>query len=259
MPNAPTDIGGQKVEGHRPWPRRIIDADTWQAAAEHLAASRWTLSGLWGDAGAVHMAVLDEGGMTVLTLPCPENHFPSIAQHHSPAIRLERTIHDLFGLAPRNAPDLRPWLDHGRWGLRHPLGAQVAETDAKPYAFLAAEGESLHQIAVGPVHAGIIEPGHFRFHANGEAIVRLEERLGYTHKGVEALMRDADLAQAAKLAGRVSGDSTVAYATAFARAAEAALGIDVPARAHWLRGLMAELERLANHLGDIGAICNDAS
>ncbi len=259
MPNAPTDIGGQKVEGHRPWPRRIIDAETWQAAAEHLAASRWTLSGLWGDAGAVHMAVLDEGGMTVLTLPCPENHFPSIAQHHSPAIRLERTIHDLFGLAPRNAPDLRPWLDHGRWGLRHPLGAQVAETDAKPYAFLAAEGESLHQIAVGPVHAGIIEPGHFRFHANGEAIVRLEERLGYTHKGVEALMRDADLAQAAKLAGRVSGDSTVAYATAFARAAEAALGIDVPARAHWLRGLMAELERLANHLGDIGAICNDAS
>ncbi|HYS46493.1 MAG TPA: nickel-dependent hydrogenase large subunit, partial [Rhizomicrobium sp.] len=172
---------------------------------------------------------------------------------------LERTIHDLFGLEPRNAPDLRPWLDHGRWGLRHPLGAQVAETDAKPYAFLTAEGESLHQIAVGPVHAGIIEPGHFRFHANGEAIVRLEERLGYAHKGVEALMRDADLAQAAKLAGRVSGDSTVAYATAFARAAEAALGIDVPARAHWLRGLMAELERLANHLGDIGAICNDAS
>ena len=154
---------------------------------------------------------------------------------------------------------MRPWLDHGRWGLRHPLGAQTAETDAKPYAFLSAEGESLHQIAVGPVHAGIIEPGHFRFHANGEAIVRLEARLGYTHKGVESLMQGADLTRAAKLAGRVSGDSTVAYAIAFARAVEAALGVEIPARAHWLRALMAELERLANHFGDIGAICNDAS
>jgi Ni,Fe-hydrogenase III large subunit len=117
----------------------------------------------------------------------------------------------------------------------------------------------LHQIAVGPVHAGIIEPGHFRFTASGETVVRLEERLGYVHKGIERLMEGAELARAAQLAGRVSGDSTVAYAIAFARAAEAACGIEAPARAQWLRALMAELERLANHLGDIGAICNDAS
>jgi Ni,Fe-hydrogenase III large subunit len=109
------------------------------------------------------------------------------------------------------------------------------------------------------VHAGIIEPGHFRFTANGETVVRLEARLGYVHKGVESLMAGADLARGAKLAGRVSGDSTVAYAIAFARAAEAALGIDAPERAHMLRGLMAELERLANHFGDIGAVCNDAA
>jgi Ni,Fe-hydrogenase III large subunit len=219
------------------------------------------MSGLWGDAGAIHMALLDEAtsSMAVVTLPCPDGHFPSIGQRHPPAIRLERAAHDLFGLEPENAPDARPWLDHGRWGLRRPLGTQTAGSDAKPYAFLSAEGESIHQIAVGPVHAGIIEPGHFRFHANGEAIVRLETRLGYTHKGVEALMQGADLAGAAKLAGRVSGDSTVAYAIAFARAVEAALGMEIPARAHWLRALMAELERLANHLGDIGAICNDAS
>ena len=112
---------------------------------------------------------------------------------------------------------------------------------------------------MGPVHAGIIEPGHFRFHANGETIVRLEARLGYTHKGTEGLMQGADLDRAAKLAERVSGDSTVAYAIAFARATEAALNVQAPDRAHWLRALMAELERLANHLGDIGAICNDAS
>ncbi len=121
------------------------------------------------------------------------------------------------------------------------------------------EGEGLHQIAVGPVHAGIIEPGHFRFTANGETIVRLEERLGYVHKGIESLMAGLPVERAAVLAGRVSGDSTVAYALAFARAIEAALGSDIPARAVWLRALMAELERLANHFGDIGAICNDAA
>jgi Ni,Fe-hydrogenase III large subunit len=109
------------------------------------------------------------------------------------------------------------------------------------------------------VHAGIIEPGHFRFTANGEHVVRLEQRLGWVHKGIESLMEGATLEQAAKLAARTSGDSTVAYAFAFAHAAEAAMQIKAPLRATYLRALMAELERLANHFGDIGAICNDAS
>ncbi len=109
------------------------------------------------------------------------------------------------------------------------------------------------------MHAGIIEPGHFRFTCDGETVVRLEQRLGYAHKGVEALLAGAALPAAARIAGRVCGDSTVAYALAFARAAEAALGAEPPPRAVWLRALMAELERLANHLGDVGAICNDAA
>ena len=265
MPNAPklADIigAGQRVEDHQPWPRAVVDARVWQTIADQLAESRLTLSGLWGDGESVHMAFLDEAAsnMAIVTLPCPSGQFPSIGQRHPPAIRLERTIHDLFGLEPKNGPDPRPWLDHGRWGLCRPLGAPKVARDTVPYAFLSAEGESLHQIAVGPVHAGIIEPGHFRFHANGEAIVRLEARLGYAHKGIESLMQGADLMHAAKLAGRVSGDSAVAYAIVFARAVEAALGIEIPARAHWVRALMAELERLANHFGDIGAVCNDAS
>src|SRR5208283_3672148 len=115
------------------------------------------------------------------------------------------------------------------------------------------------QIPVGPVHAGIIEPGHFRFTAGGETIVRLEERLGYVHKGIESLMAGATLERAAQLAARTSGDSTVAYSIAFAHAVEAAVNIAAPPRAQYLRALMAELERLANHFGDIGAICNDAS
>jgi Ni,Fe-hydrogenase III large subunit len=117
----------------------------------------------------------------------------------------------------------------------------------------------VHQIPVGPVHAGIIEPGHFRFHCNGETVVRLEARLGYVHKGIESLLAGRPPFDAVKLAGRVSGDSTVAYALAFSRAVEAATGAVVPARAVALRALMAELERIANHLGDVGAIANDAA
>jgi Ni,Fe-hydrogenase III large subunit len=173
---------------------------------------------------------------------------------------LERAAYDLFGLTAEAAPDARPWLDHNCWGARFPLGSRIdALPKATPYRFLPAEGDGLHQIAVGPVHAGIIEPGHFRFTASGETVVRLEQRLGYVHKGIEGLMAGANLERAAQLAGRVSGDSTVAYAYAFSRAAEAALEFVVPDRAIWLRALLAELERLANHLGDIGAICNDAS
>ena len=144
--------------------------------------------------------------------------------------------------------------------MQYPLGPRIPPPDVRPaYAFLPAEGESLHQIPVGPVHAGIIEPGHFRFTASGETVVRLEERLGYVHKGIESLMAGASIERAAKLAARTSGDSTVAYGIAFAHAVEAALGAEAPPRARYLRALMAELERLANHFGDIGAICNDAS
>ena len=144
--------------------------------------------------------------------------------------------------------------------MTHPLGkARKSRGPQAPYDFLPVEGEGLHQIPVGPVHAGIIEPGHFRFTANGEAVARLEQRLGYVHKGIESLMAGASIERGAQLAGRTSGDSTVAYALAFAHAIESALGVDVPPRAVWLRALMAELERLANHFGDIGAICNDAS
>jgi Ni,Fe-hydrogenase III large subunit/Ni,Fe-hydrogenase III component G len=253
---------GLPVEPHRPWRRAVVDHDIWQALAAQLAEGRWTLLGLWGERTAVHMALLDEGAneIAVATCLCPDGMFHSVGQLHAPAIRLERTIQDLFGLAAAGLPDQRPWLDHGRWGVRHPLGGNGdAAVETGPYVFLGAEGEGLHQIAVGPVHAGIIEPGHFRFTANGETIVRLEERLGYVHKGIESLMAGASLDDAGRLAGRTSGDSTVAYAFAFARAAEAALGIDVPPRAVWLRALMAELERLANHLGDIGAVCNDAA
>ena len=253
---------GTRVEGQRPWPRVVVDDETWRLAAMGVAVGEATLVGMWSDGEAVHLGAMQEpaGELLVLSLPCPERRFPSVALTHPPALRLERTIRDLYGLEPEGCPDQRRWLDHGRWGLRHPLGShQEASASADAYAFLSSEGPPMHQIAVGPVHAGIIEPGHFRFTANGETVVRLEERLGYVHKGIGHLMAGAPLERAAKLAGRVSGDSTVAYAMAFAQAVEAALEVEPPSRAVWLRALMAELERIANHFGDIGAVCNDAS
>jgi Ni,Fe-hydrogenase III large subunit len=244
---APLLALGERVFRHRPYPRVRVAADVWRAAADQLGAGRLTLLGLWAETGMAHMALLDEpaGALGVLSLASANGHFPSVGARHAPAIRLERAARDLYGVFPDGLADTRPWLDHG--------------SDPLAYAFLPVQGDNLHQIPVGPVHAGIIEPGHFRFTADGETVVRLEERLGYVHKGVEALLQGADIEAAARIAGRVSGDSTVAYALAFARAAESALQVQPPPRAVLLRAVMAELERIANHLGDIGGICNDAA
>jgi Ni,Fe-hydrogenase III large subunit len=242
-------------------PRTTVSAQGWSQALDRLADGNATLLGLWGDAPDVHMALADviSSDITLLTYTCENGTYPSVGVRHPPALRLERAIRDLFGLAAIGSPDTRPWLDHGSWDARHPLGSRAPAQKPAPYAFLPAEGEGLHQIPVGPVHAGIIEPGHFRFTANGEHVVRLEQRLGYVHKGIESLMAGATLTHAAKLAARASGDSTVAFSFAFALAAEAAAQTTAPPRARYLRALMAEFERLANHFGDIGAICNDAS
>ena len=251
---------GRRARAARAQPRAFVDAAGWRQAGLQLAAGRGTLLSLWGEADAAHLCILADGEIGILTLARAEVRLPSIGSLHPPALRLERAMRDLCGLETEAAPDMRPWLDHGRWGLQHPLGAnRPAPFAADSYAFYGAEGPPMHQIPVGPVHAGIIEPGHFRFTANGETIVRLEERLGYVHKGIDHILAGATLQHAAKVVGRVSGDSTVAYALAFATAVEAALELGPPPRAIWLRALMAELERIANHLGDIGAICNDAS
>ena len=172
--------------------------------------------------------------------------FPSVGTLHAPAQRLERAASDLFGLVPQGAMDDRPWLDHGRWDVTHPLGAATPGSQPTPYPFSPSSGEPAPGSGrPGPRRHHRARP--FRFTAQGETVVRLEERLGYVHKGIDHLMQGATLTRGAELAGRTSGDSTVAYAWAFAQAAEAALGAEAPERALWLRALMAELERLANH------------
>ncbi len=228
--------------------------DLWTGLARGCAAGWQDLGAVWFDDGLIKMALWkgEACERAIVSVTARNGVYPAIAIHHLPAMRLERAMRDLYDINPLGLPDSRAWLDHGVWPSR-PL-----KTD-KGYRFLAAEGEGLHQIPVGPVHAGIIEPGHFRFTANGETIVRLEERLGYVHKGIEALCAGATLERACKIAARISGDSTVAYGFAFARAVEAALDWQAPPRAVLLRGIMAELERLSHHISDVGAICNDAS
>ncbi|RME35614.1 MAG: Ni,Fe-hydrogenase III large subunit [Gammaproteobacteria bacterium] len=182
------------------------------------------------------------------------------------ALRVERAMRDLFGIDFSGEVDRRRWIRHQAWTAQcHPLRKEFpahgsGESPVPPdldYPFLQARGTGVVEIPVGPVHAGIIEPGHFRFQAVGEQILNLEERLGYLHRGVEKLAEGRDAISLARLAGRVSGDTTVAHAWAACQAMERAAGVQVPDRALFLRALLAERERIANHLGDIGAVCND--
>lgn len=253
----------EPIAALKPWPGRRADSARWSAAAQALGRGEGEFFGLWSDGQTVYMAVRPSersDAVTVLTIAAAGGRYPSVGAHLPAAQRLERTLRDLYGLTPEGLEDARPWIDHCMWTLRHPGRDPTPHAPAPtPYPFLPVRGEGLHQIAVGPIHAGVIEPGHFRFTANGETIVRLEERFGYAHRGVELALAGAPLARATRVAARVCGDSTVAYGWAFARAVEAATGAEPPARALWIRGLMAEMERIANHLGDIGAICNDAA
>lgn len=261
VPTAISTIATGSHAGPDGFIRLPVDERDWICLAMGCAEGLQDLMAIWIDHGAVHMAlgVPAVPLRVIVSLPLKRGGFPSVSKNHAPAIRLERTLRDLHGVEPQGLPDQRNWIDHGKWPMP-PAGLKKgAARPGTAYAFLSAEGEGLHQIPVGPVHAGIIEPGHFRFTANGETVVRLEERLGYVHKGIETLCRGADIATAARIAARISGDSTVAYSFGFALAIETALGWQPPPRAVLLRGIMAELERLSHHINDVGAICNDAS
>jgi Ni,Fe-hydrogenase III large subunit/Ni,Fe-hydrogenase III component G len=189
--------------------------------------------------------------------------YPSLAQLFPVAARIERAVFDLLGIRATDA-DPRGWLRHSGWPedvfpLRRDFdGSTQYAVKSEPYSFVAVEGDGVHEIAVGPVHAGIIEPGHFRFSVVGEKILRLEERLGYTHKGTAKLFQSTRQDDGHRLAARISGDSAVAFSWAWCAALEAITRTVCPERALHLRALALEHERIANHLGDLGALGNDA-
>ncbi len=264
------DLKLLELNGAIPAWQVVIEAGELLTICQKIADSGGRLVALWaGDERArqyrfvLHVVLVNEAGLLCLHLPLPSPVYPDISGIFPCACRMQRTVFDMLGVAASGSQDARPWLRHGAWPetsfpLRKDFDAAISQ-EAEDYPFVQVEGQGVHEIPVGPVHAGIIEPGHFRFSIIGERVLRLEERLGYVHKGVEKRFENNSLAFGAKLAGRVSGDSTVAYAWAYAMAAESIANVVPPKRALWLRALLLERERIANHLGDLGYLSNDVA
>jgi len=216
---------------------KFCSPSEWQATQGEFIA-------LWTDSFSAYALFKGE----FITTELIDNAYPALSPQHPGAAWFEKLALDLNGHRATGVTHTSTAIDHHR----APDG-----TAAWP-EFPLPPGEGVHQMAVGPIHAGIIEPGHFRFGVIGEKVLKLEARLGYSHKGTLALMQGKSPRLAARFAARVSGDSTVAHSIAFAHAAEAALGVVPPPRAVYLRAVMAEIERMANHASDIGAIAGDA-
>ena len=265
------DLALSPLPGAAPVWHGDVDGNQWRQVCRQARDKGGRLVALWGSDNrelgrgfGVHAALVIRSGLVWLTLSAEHAAYPGIDDIFPVASRMQRALGDLLGVHPHEPKDARPWLRHGAWPADcYPLrkdfdGGTAHPAAAQDYPFVTVEGDGVHEIAVGPVHAGTIEPGHFRFSVVGERILRLEERLGYTHKGVEKRFESMTLEEGAQLAGRISGDSTVAYAWAYAMAVESAAGMSPPDRALWLRALLLERERIANHLGDLGSLGSDA-
>jgi Ni,Fe-hydrogenase III large subunit/Ni,Fe-hydrogenase III component G len=199
----------------------------------------------------------------VLSVPREASEIPSIAALDYGVGRFEREIRDLYGVVPNEHPLPHRLIRHGHW----PRGWYPMRRDAEPYPrfdpdvgsfpFLEVEGDGVYEIPVGPVHAGLIEPGHFRFSVVGETILRMKARLWFVYRGVEKLFEGRLPADVIALAERVSGDTAVGHSLAFAMAVEEAAGIEVAEQDCLVRALLLELERMHNHIADLGALAND--
>ncbi len=259
-----------RLPGACPIDHACVDVDQWRLIGAHCRETSGRLAALWGSdervAGRgllVHALLVSESGWSWISLDAGATQpwFPSLDALFPTAARLERALWDLLGIAS-DKRDKRPWIRQGAWGpadfpLRRDFTQTHAAATGDPYPFVVVRGSGVHEIGVGPIHAGTIEPGHFRFSVVGDEILRLETRFGYAHKGVEKRLEALPLKDGWRLAGRICGDSSAAYAGAYAMALEAMNGCEVPPRALWLRALLWERERIANHLGDLGALCQD--
>jgi len=254
----------------------LHDVEDWGRIAQSAKnfGCRW--AGVWADQVdeqvAIRAAFVYRGDYLVIQVSLDISHpvMPSHTPYFEVANRMERHLQDMYGILLSDHPDMRRWTRHCAWAEdRFPMrntfprqGEPVSRGKSRTpsdsdYPMRTILGASVYQIPVGPVHAGIIEPGHFRFHAVGENVLSLEQRLGYVHKGIEKIAEGRDAEALARLAARVSGDSTVAHAWCACQAMERAQHCQPSQRSIALRALAAERERIANHLGDIGAICND--
>jgi Ni,Fe-hydrogenase III large subunit/Ni,Fe-hydrogenase III component G len=251
-----------------------VDHDAWTRTAGTVRETGGRLISLWGTEETAGTFVISaayalEDGILWLQSPVGDGHgdsdgYPDLSTVFPCATRMQRAVYELVGLRAIGAEDTRPWLNHGNWPADYfPLqklssGTERFQSQEADYPFVHVDGDGVHEIAVGPIHAGVIEPGHFRFSVVGEKVLRLEERLGYAHRGIERLFEHMPALDGHRLAGRIAGDTTVAFTWAYCMAVEHALNGRIPPRAQWLRALLLERERIANHLGDLGALGNDA-
>ena len=263
--------GSHALSDAPPVRRRCVTAAQWREAATDAAAGGSQLLALWASSNSadppfvtVRAALWTSLGILVMELESlgATEHYPGLQDLFPSASRMQRTAFDLVG-ARSDDPDTRPWTRHAAWPadtypLRTGALSSLSTPVADDYAYVRVEGDGVHEIPVGPVHAGTIEPGHFRFSIVGEKVLRLEERLGYAHKGIERRFTDLPALIGHRLAARISGDSAVAYSWAYAQALETLCGASIPRRATVLRALCLEIERVQNHLGDLGALGNDA-
>jgi Ni,Fe-hydrogenase III large subunit len=214
------------------------------------------LLALWADTREVYALLRQEDGAMLVSTAVEDGGYPALSPVRPAAAWFERMVRDLWGHTAVGAADRRTWLDHGRWAHGAPMAPHPgAPGSADPPEFGIAE--ALDQIPLGPVRGGIQPAAHLRLGIRGESVEQLELRLGYTHKGVLALMRGKSPRTAARFAARLVGETTVAHSVAFARATEAALACEVPPRALALREIMERLERMVWRL-DLGAAVAEA-
>lgn len=248
------------AEPCRPWPRHVLPQRDWQAMAAALAHDATALLGLWADTIQVHALFRNGQEFLAASVAIEAGRYPALSPTRPAASLFERMIHDLWGHVAEGGRDHRPWLDHGRWPLTHPLSPRpgLPGGAVEPPEFATPDEPEVMQIPVGPLHGAIEEPAHLRLTTHGDTVLRAEARLGYAHKGTLALMRGKSPRTAARFVARLAAEATVAHSLAFALATEAALQVEVPPRAAALRAVMAELERIAGHLDDLARLADAA-
>ncbi|WP_419729986.1 nickel-dependent hydrogenase large subunit [Lichenicola sp.] len=260
-------------------PRFMLAPEAWADLGERLLADPLPLATLWAEEGAVHALFLEApdpeapdpeagdaqgwGRPLIASVPVEARRYLALSTSRPGISPCERMIRDMWGIEAIRALDLRPWLDHGHWGLTAPLSPRPGPGvwPPEPPEFPGGaddEAAGLFQLGLGPVQSFTTGAAHLRLSLDGERIARLEVRLGYGHRGVVRLILGRTPLEAAMLVSRIDAQATVAHGCAFARAVEAALGWRITARAEGLRAMMLELERTALHLHHLEATARQA-
>lgn len=260
LPSASELIRAGTPAPSRPWPRYRLAPEAWADLADRLVTDPLRLITLWADETTIHALFLDaQGDPLVASVPIELRRYLALSPARPAISACERMIRDLWGVEAIGAVDLRPWLDHGNWGLTAPLSPRPgpAVWPPEPPEFTTVPEDhstGVFQLGLGPVQAVAPGPVHLRLTLDGERISRLEVRLGYAHRGLVRLLRGRTPAEAVSLVAHIDAETTVAHQSAFARAVEAAGGWRITARAEALRVVMAELERCAVHLHHLAQV-----